>query len=404
MGASDALAYALRHPDLVQALDLRSGFYSHDEKSYANILPQESIVLDNLYAFETQLRRLQHMTGRVLAGDNDEGATAATRLLGQRLSEINKSISVEIVPNAGHSAVSDLPQWLPSWREGVRRTVFANGGIRYLSSSGMRIERIEQFGAPWEIVRDDSGNRSRLQLRTRNVGALSVSRAGGAWQSVSIDEQTFPFVADSSCYEKDAAGKWRAVPAPAPGDRKSTLCSGPIGDIFNRPCVIVYGTLDPDAKDALAARAHRLAQSLSGIYEGGLRYRVLGDGEFDKSIRDRSVWIIGDETQNAAYGILGLSPDFKFDSDRLLFSGRRYGRGGVVTLRQILPRPDAPAQYVYVEASSSPEGHHGMTLDGGEYDYVISERRGDGTRSLWRGFRDGAWRAIADLEYASETP
>jgi hypothetical protein len=165
--------------------------------------------------------------------------------------------------------------------------------------------------------------------------------------------------------------------APEPGTRKTDDGPvGPFGDVMYEPQVHVYGTqVAGDVSQLrqaaeLGARAWVMAKTYSGV-----RHPVIPDSELTEELmQTRAVVLYGNGANNSVLARIGDRLPIKVGSDYLELRGDKL-RGRGIGARFVCPNPEAPTQYLMVQAGVDADA----VVEGGKLpiymgDYLVYDR------------------------------
>jgi poly(3-hydroxybutyrate) depolymerase len=165
--------------------------------------------------------------------------------------------------------------------------------------------------------------------------------------------------------------------AAEPGSRKTDSGPvGPFGDAMYEPQIHVYGTQVAGDVSALkqaaelGARAWVMAKDYSGV-----RHPVIADSELtDELMQSHAVVLYGNAASNSVLQRIGDRLPIKVGADYLELRGEKL-RGRGIGARFVCPNPEAPTQYLMVQAGVDAEA----VVNGGKLpiyigDYLVYDR------------------------------
>lgn len=260
-----------------------------------------------------------------------------------------------------------------------------------------------------------------LEVQTTNVRRIALGPVAET-EPVALDLDGTSFAAVNLSaqprFESSSNGVWSQLPAEIADDQKKPGVSGPFGDLFYGPTVIVYGTAGSDAETNFNQLMARGMPRFYRRYNGGVhRGGITGDNEFefptisdeealtllgsgtpmtsqeitvDKDLLERAnFFLIGNRGSNRLLATLSEGIPLDVGEASLTLAGKQY-KGERVACLAILPHPDGN-RYVAVLAGCQPDAitwasHLNLQL---LPDYFVF----DGGKTLEWGFFDNHWRS-----------
>ncbi len=332
-----------------------------------------------------------------------------------------------VVPGIGHQVGNAGPayrkamEWFAGkkrnpWPKFVRHKTYS---LRHDRSFWIRILDIAQWGESAEIEAKVDGN--TIEVKKSNLYGFEITVSA---ELVDLTKPVRVTVNGEQRFEGDVGKSRKIVIAQeeeAAAERQhhfrksSTLC-GPFEDIFNRPFLVVRGTI---AKDA--ARKRKVWQDADWFKK---RWEAWTDGwprmkndvdVTEDDIRSFSLLLLGRPSENVLTAKVAAELPIQSDGDNFVFDGRTHS-GGDVGLCMIRPNPLNPARYVAVMAGARyglrlPVNHPFSQLP----DYMIFRAKpvqtpeegksrvfGAPDQHLVAGFFDSAWKVDRKAKWEAD--
>lgn len=278
-----------------------------------------------------------------------------------------------------------------------------------------QVSHVDAIFAPeQQTVTVKSQNVRRLEL-----GPLNQTKTA----SLTLDDSdmgTFDF-SETHSWVRGADGSWASTTEEIPMGEKRPGMSGPIGDIFLGPVVIVYGTSgSEEATHHNRTEASDMVQFFNdwngGVHRGGIkgecdvRIPILSDSEMfairegkttsgddgkaivvDAELLGRAnLLFIGNFKNNAALAELHQKLPVTITSDSVTLAGKRYS-GKNLGFFSVFPHPDG-SRYVAMLSGQVSDAicwgsHMGLQL---LPDFLVFEHE----RTVDWGFLDNRWRHV----------
>ncbi len=216
-----------------------------------------------------------------------------SRQMGRLLSEKGFEHRLTMVPKTGHGCrtpelFEQVILWLLAQKKerAPQHVALATYGLRHNRSYWVRIEQMIRYDRRSLVdarIEDDA----RVVGRTENVMALSLGPAGdGVDQTVIIDGQRLGRLGLERwrTFQRGSNGSWEIDADPA-ADYKRHGVSGPIGDLFYEPTVLVPGTTGTEEETffnnwVASHAAGYFASRNGGVHRGG----ILGQNSVELSV------------------------------------------------------------------------------------------------------------------------
>ncbi len=359
--------------------------------------------------FEDKAVNLCNMPLCVIVGEKDRRNLRNAALLHRMVENPQYGYQFDVVPGAGHDIPGRLvPEMAisPKRNGRVPSSFFVtNDSLRYGKAYGVEAEEKTRDWEPFSFKASRQLRFSEWNIQTSNLQAFSMDlgRLGGSVGesvSLSVDGQPLPLAGidvGEKLYIERRGAQW------AVGDRASVEgvlrkrpgLQGPIGDIEKEGFLIVYGTQDPEMEHILFERAkcivrHRLGSDV-GQWSWGI-FEVKADAEVTaEDIGRRSLWLIGNERENAVLARMADSLPFGLDDSGARVADRSW-RGDSLFLEAICPNPLNPERYVYVEAGQSMKCYYAEILANRSFDFALSEIDLKTNAAVALGVFDADWR------------
>jgi hypothetical protein len=275
-------------------------------------------------------------------------------------------------------------------------------GLRHNRSYWVGLEqmvRYDQAGLVDATLRDDG----KIVASTHNVQALSLGPVDDAEPHAVILNGTAAgtIAADGrATFARLDGDSWHVVDS-LPGHGKRRRCSGPVGDLFYEPLVLVPGTAGSEEETFfnrwLCSNAQGFFRSRNGgVHRGGImgensvRLAEATDIELSDEMRvERNLLLYGAPASNAVLRRYEEQIPLALEGNALHVAGRTY-QGDRIAICAVFPHPENASRYVAIHAGVTPDAiawgsHLDMML---LPDYLIYDA---GSLVDW-GFWDSAWR------------
>jgi len=275
--------------------------------------------------------------------------------------------------------------------------------LRHNRSFWLSVEQFQTNGRP-ACVEGVLKSGEELDIQSDNVRVLSVGPISGERDlSICLDGSRFEHVDISArpCFFQQKDGRWnQSDENPVAASEKRHGCSGPIGDVFFEPLVIVKGTTGTEHErfvmDWLAGHVPAYFKKTNGgvhrgVFDGESFYeiRVLADREVsDEVLESHNLILWGTAASNSVVESFGEACPVGLERNRLTL-GERAFEGTDVGMAVCFPSPFNPERYAVLVGGVSPaalaaSSHLNLQL---LPDYLAW----NGSQVLGFGFMDNSW-------------
>jgi predicted esterase len=342
---------------------------------------------------------LRNVALRILHGEWDravEGGVPVehSRQMDRKLTALGIPHDYVEVPKTGHSVARndvnyrDAVVWLLKQKrvENPEQITLTVHTLRHNKSHWVTVEQQIMSGMPSAVEAAVSGG--QLKVTTSNVRRLALGPLAGSPEvEIKLDGATFPRarLLNPVRFAKTQSGTWIRDEDPIPHREKRRGVSGPFGDLFIEPALLVYGTSGTDAEthfnQVMANEGLRFFHRTNGgIHRGGIPGEnsvplpVLSDQQLlqlssgdasplklpeqnltlDKDLAERAnLFLIGNAKSNNALARLARNLPVAFSNGRIDLAGKTY-QGEHLACLAILPHPDGK-RYVGLLAGNEPD-------------------------------------------------
>jgi pimeloyl-ACP methyl ester carboxylesterase len=383
---------------------------------------------------------LRHTALRIAHGEWDRAVGGGvpveqSRQMDRKLTEAGiPHVYIEI-PKTGHNARREA-----LWKETVPwllrqkrvkepdRVTLTVHTLRHNRSHWVEVEQQAASGKPsWvEASVERAGKKARAI--TSNVRRLVLGPIrGGSSLDLEIDGSTLRGIdlTAPQRFQSAVDGSWSRTGGAIPAAEKRPGLSGPFGDIFIAPTLIIYGDSGSEAESefnrSMAVNAAQLfSQTNGGLHRGGIQgdnavlLPVITDKQALDVMQSRAasapalakgvtvsaellsrsnLFFVGGVSSNAALARIAGALPIAFSEKKLALAGRTY-QGDHLALYAVFPHPDG-RRYAAILAGGEPDAiswgsHVGLQL---LPDYLVF----DHDRVVDWGFWSNGWRA-AELQ------
>lgn len=244
----------------------------------------------------------------------------------------------------------EVEQWLLAQRRVThpREVCFRTRTLQSSRAYWVEILAVRDYGRPAFIEARLDGQ--TITVRAENVANYALWLNSGlidTTRPVRISEAGRQVLSDrleeDGCFRRDA---------PAGGICKRPGLSGPLWDIYSRPCILIYGTGSDDVSPVEAAR--RCAESFtSPAWMNKVTFRIVADVDVSEAdLRDHNVVLFGNAELNSVLARLDERLPVRMAGTSVRAGCREFSvpRGGYVL---IYPNPLNPEHYVAVFAGNT---------------------------------------------------
>ena len=415
MGGWGTWNVATRHPELFAAIAPTFGGSDYhstlSEEELAKLTPPQRFLQDKNSSW-SMADGLLNMPILVHHGDADQNVNVDFSRYGVRmLQRWGYNVRYIEMPGYAHedlNAMEDEINWLLAQRR-VAQPSHVRIRSAELQHASAYWARIDQAASPAEFMVADIevAGPNLIRLDSENVLAVTLSPAAplidaGKPVEVVWNGESHKLNVQDGRLVLRAAGY-----NPSPGE-KSALVAGPLGDIFNTPFAVVYGTssADPAMNDLLRQKADGVADFWRQWQHQPAR--IFRDSELTDADAPRySLLLIGGPDSNlVARRFAGKLP-LELTTDTIEAGGRAFAVKDACA-QAIAPNPLNAQRYVLEVAATSTDGMYFCSpanLQSSEYDFLIQDgRMPDGTQRVSgsdlrvaSGWFDREWKAREEL-------
>jgi hypothetical protein len=373
----------------------------------------------------------RHLPIRMTHGEWDRGVgggvpTEHSRQMARKLKALEYPHLYVEVPKTGHGCRTPETWkaaigWLleQTRKKNPNRISLVVHTLRHNRAYWLEVEQQQVSGKRSTVEATLDRSSGTLNVQTTNVGRI---RLGPIPETESLTlklDGTSTFDVDLTVQQRLARsqkGVWSQVRKASVDQQKKPRVSGPFGDLFYAPTVIVYGTAGSDAETNFTQLMSRDMPNFyrrynGGVHRGGIpgdnvvRFPTISDQEalsilksgtpvtsqgikVDKDLLDRAnFFLLGNHKSNRLFAMLSEGIPLVVGERSLTLAGKTY-EGENVACITILPHPDG-TRYVAVLAGCSPDAitwasHLNLQL---LPDYLVFDR---GQTIDW-GFFDNHW-------------
>jgi hypothetical protein len=370
------------------------------------------------------LENLRHVGVWMIHGAWDRGVNggvdvAHAREAAKRFQALGIAHRYTELPATGHDAafmqgplLGEVLRWLVTHRRPAdpSRVSFSTYELRHNRAYWVEINQLARYGGIRARVVAEAV-RGAVILETENVRHLTLRPPPvvepGARLQVDSTIVAGVDLGQPICLRRQTGGDWSVADSlPAAGEKQPDL-SGPFGDLFRRPTVLVRGTIGSREEsffiDWCARDAARFFKKWNGgVHRGGLAgeswmeipivtdsdWLASGQGGSNLTTRNSNVVAYGTERSNGLLAELADQLKVRIEADAI-HVGERVFKGGGLGLIAALPHPDGSDRYVGMHGGTSPDAitagaHlHWQLLP----DYLVY----DSQRAVEWGFFDNSW-------------
>ena len=277
---------------------------------------------------------------------------------GLRVKEV-PSIVFLVAPNTPHATDPEFRKRMDAMHlENLKRGRVSPDHLRFLTyttrynrSHWATLDGLEKHYERAEIEAKRLGNRSRYEIKTKNLNRLTLRETERA-ATVVIDGQQMTVTGAPELVFAKSAGKWQPTTRIEPaGLRKRHRLQGPIDDAFLEPFLIVKPTGVPwnaAAHEQALAILARFDRQYQLAYRGHLR--VKDDKDVTAAdLENYHIVLFGDPGSNRMMEKVAGKLPFTWGRETVTMGGQRFAAGEVLPA-MIYPNPLSPKRYVVLNS------------------------------------------------------
>ena len=332
-----------------------------------------------------------------------------SRVLTLRYTDLGYPL-VQDWPDVGHAVWkkeyqgASLWDWLSRARSVVDppRVTLATTSVKYGREYWLEISEISPAGA---LAHADAtvGPDNDVEISVEHVSGLVIHATSHLNRSqpvrISVHGQTLEASPGCSLRLIARQGKWSIDTPLEVGLRKKPGLEGPFSEIFDRPWIMVYGTLDSATSVVNRDVAELLATPAYGVE---LRTPVVPDSQFDPArYPGFSAVYVGSPTDNRWLASSASRVPIRVDGGEMKVGTATFA-GSDVGAAFVYPDPNRLGHLMAVVTAVSPEGlYYSLSLPALVPDFIVFDRRiegaageqvlGDGATVLAAGFFKNDW-------------
>jgi len=345
----------------------------------------------------------------------------------RKLTELGFAHEYHEVPETGHSCRTD-ETLLPTVLWLLKQTKVRNPDhvslvvhtLRHNQTAWVTVEQQIESGKVSRVEARRVEDQHRINAQTENVARLQLGHlAKGGPLELQIDDTPLGNIDLSSqrSFLLGADGEWSIATVGLPTEQKQPGLSGPLGDIFIAPVVVVYGTTgDASATHYNAIMASNATQFYrrwnGGVHRGGIngdnevwipvlsdqqvldiqqgKVESLDTGRIEvdaKLLKRANLFLIGNYSSNAVLARLSGRLPLSVGAESLTLGGKEY-LGKSQACLSVFPHPDRK-RYVAVLAGQNPDAICGASHVGLQLvpDFLVFDQE----HIIDWGFFDNLW-------------
>ena len=277
---------------------------------------------------------------------------------GLRVKEV-PSIVFLVAPNTPHATDPEFRKRMDAMHlENLKRGRVSPDHLRFLTyttrynrSHWATLDGLEKHYERAEIEAKRLGNRSRYEIKTKNLNRLTLRETERA-ATVVIDGQQMTVTGAPELVFAKSAGKWQPTTRIEPaGLRKRHRLQGPIDDAFLEPFLIVKPTGVPwnvAAHEQALAILARFDRQYQLAYRGHLRMKDDKDVTA-ADLENYHIVLFGDPGSNRMMEKVAGKLPFTWGRETVTMGGQRFAAGEVLPA-MIYPNPLSPKRYVVLNS------------------------------------------------------
>jgi hypothetical protein len=293
-----------------------------------------------------------------------------SRSMADRFKTVDYDCRYSELPKRGHNAYdldSDYFREVVLWLLGQKRiakpakVALVCHELRYNRNRFIAVEQLEAYGDPGKVTAEVL-QRDRLKIETENVRALTLQPVGDRTKvSLEIDSTNMGKIelGRSGTMFVKTNSKWETNVGVVPVSEKRHGASGPFGDIFYQPTVMVCGTIGTDAENHINAVMARNAvrfynQWNGGVHRGGIKgdnevaIPVVKDSEVDEATRrEFNLLCFGTTGTNSVLKSYAGQFPMQFKRNEIVLGGKSF-QGEDLAAAATFPHPQNPERYLAV--------------------------------------------------------
>jgi predicted amidohydrolase len=447
VGGAATWYHASHYPDVWAAAAPFFGYCDHKvwEKSGLSTFPRQEWEEYAWIARGAAYRaaNLQHMALRITHGEWDRAVPGGvpvehSRQMDRQLAQLGIPHTYIEIPRVGHYHAPELWNEAVPWLLKQKRVQDPDQvplvvhTLRHNRSRWVMVEQQVVSGKASTVEAHRHRPKQRIEVKTTNARRLALGPVAEAAEiTLDLDGISFPKVdlTRELHFARSAEGSWAKAEGAIPAGQKKPGLSGPFGDLFIAPTIIVYGRSGSEAANqfnklvAFNAARH-FSQWNGGVHRGSIPgdnnvllpivsdQRLLevlaesapaepvdldsrlGSGDYAKVAIDREVlrranlFLIGNPESNAVLAKLAAQLPIGFEPGKLNLAGKTY-HGEHLAFYAVLPHPDGK-RYVALLAGNEPDAICWGSRVGLQLlpDYLVFDHE----QVVEWGFWDNQWR------------
>jgi pimeloyl-ACP methyl ester carboxylesterase len=279
-----------------------------------------------------------------------------------------------VVPATGHGCgTPELMEQVVGWllaqtkQRDPRRVALATWSLRHNRSYWVCIDQLCRYGQRGSVDARLEAEQ-RLAVATKNVRMMTLGPVRGLQEaSVAIDGRDLGVVRldRAATVQRDGDGNWVQTARQAPGQKRHSV-SGPIGDLFHEPTILVPGTAGSQEETFFNTWVARHAATYfssrnGGVHRGGImgensvELPVVPDAEIsEEHLAERNLLLYGTAGSNAVLRRFAGDIPMNFQEGTIRLSDRTYTADRAAALA-VFPHPLNPGRYVAVHGGVTPD-------------------------------------------------
>ena len=320
---------------------------------------------------------LRHTPVWIVHGEWDRAVgggvpVAHSRQMAERLAALRFTCQYTELPATGHGCRrQDIWEQVIVWLLDQRKQRHADAvslvtyDLRHNRAQWIAVEQLAQYGRCGSVDARISGQ--SVAIKADGVRAVTV---GPLPEDVSIlfaDQPAGELPGGTQrTFRRSADGAWSPVAQGDLAGQKRHGSSGPIGDLFYDPLLLVPGTSGTEEETffnrMVAADACGYYSSRNGgVHRGGIMgensvgLRTVSDADLDdESRRTHNLLLYGTPASNSVLARFGDHLPVGFEDDTIRAADRTFTADGVA-LFAIFPHPENPERCVAVHGGTTPD-------------------------------------------------
>lgn len=299
MGGAGAWYHASHYPDFWAAAAPFCGYCDHKlwDKPGGYTFPLQEWEEFSWTSRDAAYRvpNLRNLDLRIVHGEWDRGVGGGvsvehSRQMDRKLTRLGIPHTYIELPQTGHGARA-TEQWQQTipWLLRQRRTIDPDQislvvhTLRHNRAHWIEVEQQIRYGVSSTVAARIDRPDKLVRVDTTNVRRIAIGPLHGLdTVTINIDDVDFPGTnaAHAVRFTRDAANRWSRADRPIPVEQKQPGVSGPFGDLFIGPTVVVWGASGSAAaahfNQMMAENtAENFRRNNGGLHRGGIN----GDNE-----------------------------------------------------------------------------------------------------------------------------